>query len=165
MSCTINDVIKELQKFSDEMFEANSPLVEADLKAFETKYKILLPTQFVNFLNTYNGFNLMGNQLMGFMGNENSIDAVYAKEHGPMPKHVVPVLHDGSGSYYCLDISENTAERTETCAVIYWESGYRYTADDAPETVNDSFCEFVKEVFIDWTLEDYDYEGNEISPS
>lgn len=162
MSCTIDDVIKELQKFSDDMFETYSPLVESNLKAFETKYNILLPTQFVNFLKTYNGFSLMGNQLMGFNRDENSIDAVYAKEHGPMPRHVVPVLNDGSGSFYCLDISENTAERTETCSVIYWESEYNYTANDAPETVNDTFCEFVKEVFIEWTLEDYDYEGNEI---
>ena len=36
-----------------------------------------------------------------------------------------------------------------------------YTGDFLPEEVSDSFVDWAKEVLIDWTLEDDDYDGNE----
>jgi hypothetical protein len=45
------------------------------------------------------------------------------------------------------------------CPIVFWVSNYIYTNEDQPEIVNESFIEFLKEVFIDWVLESFDYDG------
>jgi len=74
--------------------------------------------------------------------------------------YLVPFSPDGGGNHYCFDtrtINENS------CNVVFWQHDYPYSEDDPPEVTNTSFTEWMKEVVIDWTLEDYDYDGNTVA--
>lgn len=58
--------------------------------------------------------------------------------HPHLPKYLVPVLADGAGNHYCLDLSQATSVK---CPVVFWD----HDQDDrqAPELVGNSFSEWV----------------------
>lgn len=45
--------------------------------------------------------------------------------------------------------------------MVFWQHDYPYAENDLPEVTNASFSEWMKEVVIDWKLEDYNYDGSE----
>ena len=47
------------------------------------------------------------------------------------------------------------------CPIVFWQWDYLYEDIKEVETCNSSFLDWIQEVVIDWTLEDYNYDGSE----
>jgi len=158
-----NIVLDELSKFSPDLFYLGLPINDARLELFEKQLHLELPSDFKYLLKKHNGFSLDGTEVYGldeaFRGS--SLDTVYHFEHfdvgNPMPGAFFPFSPDGFGNHYCLDLSQLKEER---CPVVFWQHDADYESYDV-ETCNESFISWVKEVMIDWTLEDYNYDGTE----
>jgi len=52
----------------------------------------------------------------------------------PLPSHLIPVMNDGGGNLYCIDVSE--AYRDE-CPIVFWD--HEAGPNQDPEQVSDSF--------------------------
>ena len=160
----IKSVINELNKFSNKMLTTSPPSSESSIKKAEAELGLKLPNDYLDFIKTYNGINLQGIEVFGIKDYNNSLknlQELYFYEHRmnifQMPPELIPFSPDGFGNHYCFDSSKITKNSME---IIFWQSGYEYTKFDTPELVNSSFLEWLKEVVIDWTLEEYDYNGN-----
>jgi hypothetical protein len=157
----IDGVILELYKFSDKILTLGAPLNDTIvLDSFEYKHRLELPYDYKLFLLKHNGLELMGVQVYGF-GYPEDIDTVYEFEHHqvifPQYDYLVPFSPDGSGNFYCFDTRKHI---NKSCPIVFWVSNYEYNEHDQPEITNESFTDWLREVVIEWTLEDYDYDGS-----
>ena len=161
---TIEELIQQLKLFSAELIELQPPIDEGNIIALEERLSIRLPNDYRAFLRFHNGLRLMGTSVYGITttSDPHSLEGAYLFEHyeveNPMPEYVVPFSPDGEGNHYCFDL--RTCHQ-ESCEVIFWQHDLTYTEEYKPEVVHSSFAAWVKEVIIDWTLEEYDYNGNE----
>jgi cell wall assembly regulator SMI1 len=57
-----------------------------------------------------------------------------------LPKYLVPVLADGAGNHYCLDLSKADSG---TCPVIFWDHDEGET--QTPKVVGPSFSDWIVE--------------------
>jgi cell wall assembly regulator SMI1 len=160
---TIYSVINEILKFSTRVLTVKDGVTEGEIRAFEEKYNLNLPNDYKTFLKRTNGLDLMGAIVYG-INDESvymSLDRAFKIEHyevdNEMPIYLIPFSPDGGGNHYCFD---STRCDGESCKVIFWQHNRSYTEENPPEMVNDSFAAWAKEVLVDWTLEDYDYNGN-----
>lgn len=160
---SILKIIEELQKFSEDIIELKSPVDFSLVETFESKHQLILPNDYKELLTFTNGFSLMGSGVLGFNNEESfyGLESLYHSEHyeveNPQPKHLVPFHNDGRGNHYCFDT--NTLDEL-FCKIIFWQHDLDYSQND-PEIVNDSLIDWIKEEVIDWTLEDYNYDGSE----
>lgn len=159
-------LIAELKKFSSSIIELGNGVSSTRISLFEERYGLTLPDDFKHFVSEINGLNLMGSEILGFSDNPNSIENLYYREHYnakiPQDRYVVPFHPDGGGNFYCLD-TKNLSIDKSTCPIIFWVSNYTYDLQDTPEVSSTSFLEHIQEVIINWTLEDYNYDGSPIS--
>lgn len=160
----MDEIIFELQKFVDNIITLREPASSSDITTFEKSIGLKLPEDYKQLLRYTNGFDLMSKEVYGINLQEaENLESIYLREHNeveiPQYKHFVPFSPDGAGNFYCFDTSKITEKGL--CEVIFWTSNYEYTDDDEPEVANDSFTDWVQEVVIDWTLEDYNYDGAE----
>jgi hypothetical protein len=162
----VEAVVEELEKFASDICDQGKP-VEPDLvAAFERATGLTLPADYRAVIACVNGFSVMGSEVYGLGGPDEpvSLEAVYYREHVevyvPQPVYLVPFSSDGGGNFYCFD-TRYPSTATGSCPVVFWVSNYLYTEADPPEIVYPSFLAFVQEVIIAWTLEGYDYNGNE----
>jgi hypothetical protein len=160
----MESLINELLKFSDDILEVGSVIDDNRIEHFEEYRNLTLPNDFKQFIKKINGFNLMGTEVYGFdVTKSESIENVYQFEHFeviiPQYSHLVPFSPDGRGNFYCLD----TIHQSDSgdFSVVFWVSNYEYTETDKPEITHKKFLDWVREVVIDWTLEDYNYDGSE----
>jgi hypothetical protein len=162
----IKDVINELKLFSEDIITLYEPIDPELIHKFEKKYDLKLPEDFIVFLKCTNGLELMANKVYGitFNDSEEDLNSVYYREHNevlyPQYKNLVPFSGDGRGNFYCLDVKTNNTNLKE-CEIVFWASNYIYSEKDLPEVTHSSFSDWVKECMIEWTLEDFDYNGNE----
>lgn len=162
---SIIDVIAELSKFSSKVFKPNPPANRYAIEAFESRYKLTLPNDYKYLVLQMDGFKLFGNSVYGItpVAEQEYLGQVYEREHFdvavPQFPHLVPFNNDGNGNFYCFDTKKMTADGL-SCPVVFWVSNYSYDERDLPEIVNESFAHWVEEVIIEWTLEEFDYEGN-----
>jgi hypothetical protein len=160
---SITKIIEELRKFSQEIIELEPPVDSSLVEVFEQKHQLILPNDYKKLLTFSNGFSLMGIGVLGFSTNKSlyGLESVYQFEHyeveNPQPKHLVPFHNDGRGNHYCLDT--NTINEF-SCNIIFWQHDLNYS-HTAPEIVNHSLADWIQEVVINWTLEDYNYDGSE----
>lgn len=159
----MENLIKELLKFSDDILEFGSNINDSRIEEFEQYRKLTIPSDFKQFMKKVNGFSLMGTEVYGFNKDKvNAIENIYHREHFevriPQFPHLVPFSPDGRGNFYCLD-TLNQLENGDY-PIIFWVSNYEYTIDDAPEITHNNFLDWVQEVIVDWTLEDYNYDGS-----
>lgn len=155
---------KNLIKFSDSILSLGNPIIDNRINEFEKIIGYKLPKDFKWFIEKNNGFSLFGNEVTG-LGEEflnASIDKVYNFEHSevenPMPKYFLPFSPDGYGNHYCLDFSRI---KNEICPIVFWQHDFKYENLTEVETCNNSFVDWVNEVLIEWTLEEYNYDGTE----
>lgn len=159
---TINELVQQLELFSAELIELRPPINEAKIGEFEGKFALTLPVDYKAFLKLHNGLSLIGLIIYG-IDDESvrfSLEDAYNFEHhqvdNPIPEYLVPFSPDGGGNHYCFDLRTHNLE---SCEIIFWQHDLMYNDDNKPEVVNESFADWMKEVVIDWTLEDYDYSG------
>jgi len=159
----ISDVFEEVQKFSPTLYQLHEAVDGDKIDSFEQRYKISLPNDYKLFLSKTNGIDFMGVVVYGINDDTifNSMDGSYIFEHyeagNPMPFNLIPFSPDGAGNHYCFDSNSCTNESSK---IIFWQHDLSYDLNNPPEVVNESFAEWVKEVVINWTLEEYDYNGN-----
>ncbi|WP_162428204.1 SMI1/KNR4 family protein [Pontibacter pudoricolor] len=161
----IEMILKELYSFSNKILFLGNKITDKRLELFEKKISFDLPLEFKLVLKRHNGFSLAGTAVVGIGEEfkEASLDKLYDFEHlevgNKMPREFLPFSPDGRGNHYCLDLSKNNGN---TCPVVFWQWDYDYKNKDEIETSNLSFLDWVREVMIEWTLDVYDYEGNEL---
>jgi hypothetical protein len=159
----IKSIISELQMFSNDILRLNKPAEPSLITDFEEQHQITLPKDYKSLLNHTNGFSLMGSEILGLSndGHSYSLESAYQIEHykvgNPQPKYLVPFHNDGGGNFYCFDTRTLDAN---SCKIVFWQYDLDYTLEE-PEIVNDSLVEWIQEIVIDWTLEDYNYDGTE----
>ena len=158
-----NEVLNELYKFSDDLIELGPPITDNRLIVFEAKIGFLLPDDFRFIISRHNGISLAGTEVFGLDKSlrGSSIDEVYDFEHKnanpEMPNAFLPFSPDGRGNHYCLDLSTMENER---CKVVFWQHDFEYETLDQVEICNTDFFDWLKQVMIDWNLEDYNYDGS-----
>jgi hypothetical protein len=159
------NITEQLKRFSPKIADFGESINAELIRFFEEAYNVELPKDYKELLYIFNGFSVMGNEVYGIGENavtlplENAYQFEHFQVEVPQPLHLVPFSSDGGGNFYCFDTQEQTANG-QSCAIVFWVSNYLYTTEDAPAQVYETFEDFVQEVIIDWTLEDYDYEGN-----
>ena len=160
---TIAIVIEEILKFSSRVLTITDGVTEVEIKAFEEKYNLNLPGDYKTFLEKTNGLDLMGTIVYGIYDESTtmSLGRAFNIEHyevdNEMPTYLIPFSPDGGGNHYCFDATRGDGV---SCKVVFWQHNLLYSKESPPKTVNNSFTEWAKEVLVDWTLEDYDHNGN-----
>jgi cell wall assembly regulator SMI1 len=160
----VDDILKELYKFSEEILFLGEPITDKRLLEFEKQIGFHLPVDFKYILTKHNSFSLAGTEVLGLdeRFKDASLDKVFHFEHeevvNPMFPEYVPFSPDGGGNHYCLDVSRLVDNK---CPVVFWQHDYSYSNKGEVETCNDSFIDWIKEVMIGWTLEDFNYDGSE----
>lgn len=160
----IDEIFKELNKFSNEVLTLYEPLKEVNLiEDFEKRHNLQLPNEYKYLISKHNGIDLMGVTIYGFTGSEN-LESVYEFEHNevvfPQFDFLVPFSPDGGGNFYCFDTRYHT-NNNESCPIVFWTSNYEYNEVNQPEQTNSSLTDWIEEVMIEWTLESYNYDGSE----
>jgi cell wall assembly regulator SMI1 len=158
-------VVAEFNKFSEDLVYLGRPISDNRLEVFESQIDFILPFDFKYLLKKHNGFSLNGTEVYGIDESLRgaSIDHIYRSEHSSlmatwMPVNYLPFSPDGRGNHYCLVLTTNSKI---TCSIAFWQHDVSYKSSDDIEICNDSFIDCVKEVMIDWTLKDYNYDGTE----
>lgn len=162
----IEEIITELLKFSEDVLQLHNPAKEGDIRQFEIDHHLQLPLDYRTLLQTTDGFALMSTEVYGVSREgKMSLAEIYHIEHYlvaiPQYTHLVPFCNDGGGNFYCFDTSTTTQDGL-SCGIVFWVSNYQYSLDDQPEKTHDGFTNWVQECVIDWTLEDYDYNGDSL---
>ena len=162
----IFETIEEIEKFSIDILTIGEPLAEEVIANFEMKYNLSLPKDYKELLKKHNGINLYGTEIYGIIQTRiaglASLEENYLFEHykveNEMPLYLVPFSPDGGGNHYCFDTRFNN---DVSCPIVFWQHDYLYSEEDSPEVTNTSLVEWIKREMIDWTLEDYNYDGTE----
>ena len=159
-----NLVINELTRFSRDMISLGDSIKDDRIELFEKQIEFDLPLDFKYIINKFNGISLVGTKVLG-LGDElkgTSLDKVYKFEHteasNKMPNYLMPFSPDGRGNHYCLNLVKI---RNGICPIIFWQWDYNYKQEEEPEECNNSFVDWISEVMIEWTLEEYNYDGTE----
>lgn len=158
------DLLKELYKFSDTILSLGDPIDDNRLEDFEKCLGYELPSDFKFIITRHNSFSIAGTEVLGVGEDlqEESIEQVYKFEHdevgNPMPPSFLPFSPDGFGNHYCFNLGKLN---NGICPVIFWQHDCVYSNEDEAEVCNANFIEWVKEVMIDWTLEDINYDGSD----
>lgn len=162
------NIYKELSSFSEDMIELGLPILDNRIELFENKINFKLPTDFKFFLKKYNGLSLNGNIIYGLdsVYKESSLDKVYDFEHykaaNKMYSNFLPFSPDGMGNHYCLDLARIVTDKNNSvCPIVFWQFDLEYDSINEVEVCNSTFNDWVKEVLIEWTLENYNYDGTE----
>jgi cell wall assembly regulator SMI1 len=155
-------ILTELNKFSKDMINLGPAISDDRLEIFENELNFELPVDFKYILKRHNGISLSGNDICGIgesYGGQ-SLDKLYEFEHdnGPnkMPLFFLPFSPDGFGNHYCLNLSKNSKG---ICPIVFWQHDFIYEDLNDVEECNANLTEWIKEVLIEWTLEDYSYDG------
>ena len=156
-------IVSELYKFSEEILELGKPISDDRLEIFEKSIGFNLPYDYKYILKKHNGFSLFGTLVYGLDESlrGSSLDIVNNFEHtkvsNKMPPFFVPFSPDGRGNHYCFNLSRLM---NGLCPIVFWQWDYFYGSIEDVETCNDNFLDWVQEIVIDWTLEDYNYDGS-----
>ena len=62
---SINDVLSELQLFSDRVLTLEEPVNLNDIKDFENRFGLQLPNDYKELLKRFNGIDLVGKSVYG----------------------------------------------------------------------------------------------------
>jgi len=159
--------IENFNKFSKSIKFIGNEVDNSIIFEFNKKFENKIPSDFLYILKNMNGFSLMGTEVLGFHNNEENTDdltKIYHREHFlvelTMPDYFIPFSPDGYGNYYCLDISRYN-EDDFLCPIVFWEYGHSFVNGNDIETSHSSFIDWLEEVIINWTLEDYNYDGTQ----
>jgi hypothetical protein len=156
-------VIEKIKKFSSHILKIGNEIDDSRFEDFEEKIGYKLPLDFKYILKKFNGITLVGVEIYGldikFRGL--SLSEIYSYEHfevsNRMPRHFLPFSPDGRGNHYCLDLSKLSHG---VCPIVFWQWNCEYNIINKVEVCNDSFLEWIKEVMIEWTLEDFNFDGS-----
>ncbi|MEO3405729.1 SMI1/KNR4 family protein [Mucilaginibacter sp. CAU 1740] len=156
--------MKELLLFSKNILYLGAEIEDDRLNLLEKEVGFQLPLDFKYLLTKHNGISLMGTGIYGLdktlLGS--SLDEIYRFEHfeteNNMPPSLFPFSPDGFGNHYCFDLSEI---KNGVCPVVFWQHDFIYSDKSELEVCNPDLVSWIKEVMIEWTLEDTNYDGSD----
>jgi len=154
-------IINELIKFDKSLIELGEPVTDDRYEKLEQEIGFTLPASFKSLLKKFNYISLTGTSINGLdpTFRDSSLDRLYEFEHNevenPMPKELFPFSADGYGNHYCFDLTNNDDK------VLFWQHDFDYASKSEIEVDNEHFLEWINEVMIESTLEDYNYDGSE----
>jgi len=158
------DVLNELYKFSESILSLGDSITDSRIEELEKQVGFELPLDFKYIMSKHNYLSLGGTEVLS-IGKEfenQSIQSLYLFEHeevgNPMLKEFLPFSPDGAGNHYCLDLSKL---ENGICPIVFWQHDYHYDNKAEVEICNPNFYEWIKEVMIDWTFEDTNYDGTD----
>jgi cell wall assembly regulator SMI1 len=157
-------VLTELYKFSEIMLSLGDPIQDNRILELERQIGFVLPLDYQYIMSKHNYISLGGTEVLGIGKglDGHSINSLYLFEHeevgNPMFREFLPFSPDGYGNHYCLDLSKLV---DDVCPVIFWEHDCSYEDKNDVEVSNKSFTEWIKEVMVDWNLEDSNYDGSD----
>lgn len=158
-------LLRELHKFDGSIIYLGPAITDERLEIFEKEIGFEFPLDFKYIMKKHNGIALPGVEIYG-LDRElrgSSLDEVYQYEHkkevyNAMPKEFLPFSPDGRGNHYCLNLSKLI---NGVCPIVFWQHDFIYRGLEEVEQCNDDLIAWIKEEMIDWTLEDYNYDGTE----
>jgi cell wall assembly regulator SMI1 len=159
-----NVLLDQLYLFSRDVIYLGESILDNRLEIFEDEIGFELPSDFKYIMKRHNGISLFGTEIIGIdeSRKDGSLEAVYKFEHSTsphkMPKEFLPFSPDGRGNHYCLNLAKI---KNGTSPVVFWQWDYNYGSVDEVEEANKSLLAWIKEVMIDWKLEEYNYDGTE----
>ena len=162
----LNNLMSELYKFDSSVLELNNPIASSQLiKEFENMFDVILPQEYKDLLSIHNGIFVMGDGILGIdLDNRRDLYNTYYFEHfeveNSIPRYLIPFSPDGFGNHYCFDTRVQTNDGY-SYQIVFWQHDYLYNKGEDLEVTHESLTDFIREVMIDWILEDYDYNGNE----
>ena len=59
--------------------------------------------------------------------------------------YIVPFYHDGFGNFACFDTRK--INKNGSCPIVFWEHDVEYNETYEPDVINNSFVEFVLDIF------------------
>ncbi|WMW76927.1 SMI1/KNR4 family protein [Flavobacterium sp. 20NA77.7] len=160
----VDNILERLYKFSPNILQLGKAIADDRLEILQSNISINLPNDFVYLLKKHNGIFLCGVEILGLGMDfgKSSLDKVYQFEHfevnNPMPLEYFPFSPDGMGNHYCLDLSKK--EGNDSCPIVFWQWDVDYQLNEV-ETCNSDFLDWMEEVLIGWTENDYNYDGSE----
>ena len=117
------------------------------VQAVEQTLGVEFPNDYDAFLRRYGWARLMYDELYGIgdsvPGHLNLITNTVRErtDFRPyMPKYLVPVLADGAGNHYCLDLSKADSG---ACPVVFWDHDEGET--QTPKVIGSSFSDWIVE--------------------
>ena len=159
-------IVEQLKNFAPEIATFGESISPNLIIEFENLYGVQLPCDYKSIISLINGFSIMGSEVYGIGPTSVTLPLhnVYQFEHFevsyPQPLYLIPFSPDGGGNFYCFDTRYQTSNGN-SYSIVFWVSNFNYTVEDQPEIVFNTFTDFVQEVIINWTLEEYDYSGKE----
>lgn len=158
-------VINELDKFNKSIVSLGPAINDKRLEIFEKDIAFEFSLDFKYIIKRHNRIVLAGTEIYGLDKKlrGTSLDEVYQYEHkeevyNAMPNEFLPFSPDGRGNHYCLNLSKLI---NGICPVVFWQHDFIYKNIEEVEECNDTFVSWIKEVMIEGTLEDYNYDGSE----
>ena len=152
---TESQILIELFKFDKSLIEFGQPVNDDRFEKLEDQLGFELPSSFKSVMKKFNSISLDGTEING-LGKEfrgASLDKLYEVEHNevgnPMPKELLPFSADGRGNHYCFDLSIKSDK------VFFWQHDRDYSSKVEIEVCNENFLDWIKDVMIEWTLEDF----------
>jgi hypothetical protein len=104
---------------------------------------LLLPEDYIFFMNWSNGIFILGIELLGIVNEKFNLLSHVQREQNEtnnlMPKYIIPFAPVGNGDYYCFDIKDGLKDGI--CPVIYWQ--WDYSSPDDYEVLADSFVDWL----------------------
>jgi hypothetical protein len=155
------DILSELLKFDASLLQLGESVTDNRFEKLEQQIGYSLPNTFKSIVKKYNSISLCSNTINGLDESfkDASLDRLYAIEHfeveNPMPKELFPFSGDGYGNHYCFDLSLSEDK------VLFWQHDLTYSNKSEIEITNTSFFEWIQEVMINWTVEEFNYDGSE----
>ncbi len=158
-------LIAELYKFDTSIIYLGPAINDERLEIFEKEVGLEFPSDFKYIIKRHNGISLTGTEIYGLEKElrGSSLDELYRYEHqeeiyNAMPNEFLPFSPDGRGNHYCLNLSKLI---NGICPVVFWQHDFIYKNIEEVEECNDNFISWIKEVMIEWTLQEYNYDGTE----
>lgn len=121
------------------------------IRAAEQVLGVQFPKDYITFLRKYGWARLMYDEMYGVgesVPDHLNLITNTVRERTDfrpfMPKYLVPVLGDGAGNHFCLDLSK---VGSESCPVVFWD--HDEVESQSPKTVGPSFSDWIVEYVIE----------------
>ena len=118
----------------------------------ERKMGVVFPRSYKDFLSAFGWARVSFDMLYGLGADVPApydlVKNVFCERcdaHPHIPHHLVPIMNDGAGNHYCLDISRfHDAE----CPVVFWDHEHDDGPNQSPEEVSPSFDGWLTDLIV-----------------
>lgn len=131
---TVTEILKELIALPD--VEHGAGVTDADIAAAERALAVQMPATFkeylrrVGWLTTGDYYYGLGEGVPPFADLVTATLSERTEAQPPIPPHLLPLLNDGGGNHFCLDLSRSSGD---DAPVVFWDHADPRGAEQRPE--------------------------------